>query len=116
MNLSDSYGKFSVYSLAGWDANLKRIIIRVSKYLSRNFCGREGRVGVPKQLVIKKDASSISEAVNKAGLRLPLGMKRCLVNDLGLASCSILLPFTKAIMGYVNWWGAEVLHYQWLFN
>ncbi|KAL3812299.1 hypothetical protein ACJIZ3_013567 [Penstemon smallii] len=34
-----------------------------------------GKVGVPKQLVIKKDPSSISEEVNKAGLRLPLVAK-----------------------------------------
>lgn len=29
---------------------------------------------MPKQLVIKKDPSSIPEAVSKAGLILPLGM------------------------------------------
>lgn len=33
-----------------------------------------GTVGVPRQLVIKKDPSSIPDAVSKAGLRLPLGM------------------------------------------
>lgn len=33
-----------------------------------------GKVGVPRQLVIKKDASSISDAVAKYGLTLPLGM------------------------------------------
>lgn len=33
-----------------------------------------GKVGVPKQLVIKKDASSISDAVVNVGLKLPLGM------------------------------------------
>ena len=32
-----------------------------------------GTVGVPKQLVIKKDPSSIPDAVAKAGLILPLG-------------------------------------------
>ncbi|GFQ01173.1 inositol-tetrakisphosphate 1-kinase 2 [Phtheirospermum japonicum] len=34
-----------------------------------------GKVGVPKQLVIKKDPSSIPGAVNKAGLRLPIVAK-----------------------------------------
>jgi len=33
-----------------------------------------GKVGVPRQLVIKRDASSIPDAVAKAGLRLPFGM------------------------------------------
>lgn len=33
-----------------------------------------GTVGVPRQLVIKKDPASIPDAVNKAGLRLPLGV------------------------------------------
>ncbi|CAK9167868.1 unnamed protein product [Ilex paraguariensis] len=33
-----------------------------------------GKVGVPRQLVIRKDPSSIPDAVTKAGLRLPLGM------------------------------------------
>lgn len=32
-----------------------------------------GTVGVPRQLVIKKDPSSIPDAVTKAGLILPLG-------------------------------------------
>lgn len=32
-----------------------------------------GKVGVPRQLVIEKDPSSISDAVDKAGLSLPLG-------------------------------------------
>ncbi|AEE82602.1 Inositol 1-3-4-trisphosphate 5/6-kinase ATP-grasp domain [Arabidopsis suecica] len=40
-----------------------------------NLSDSNGRVGVPKQLVIKKDASSIPEAVNNAGLRLPLVAK-----------------------------------------
>ncbi|KAI5655119.1 hypothetical protein M9H77_32306 [Catharanthus roseus] len=34
-----------------------------------------GKVGVPKQLVIKKDPASIPDAVSKAGLRLPLVAK-----------------------------------------
>lgn len=33
-----------------------------------------GIVGVPRQLVIKRDALAIPELVNKAGLTLPLGM------------------------------------------
>lgn len=33
-----------------------------------------GKVGVPRQLVIKRDASAIPEMVNRAGLTLPLGM------------------------------------------
>lgn len=33
-----------------------------------------GKVGVPKQLVVKRDASSIPDAVTKAGLTLPLGI------------------------------------------
>lgn len=33
-----------------------------------------GKVGVPRQLVIKRDASSIPDAVTKSGLMLPLGM------------------------------------------
>lgn len=33
-----------------------------------------GSVGVPKQLVIEKDPSSIPDAVKQAGLALPLGM------------------------------------------
>ncbi|XP_010556496.1 PREDICTED: inositol-tetrakisphosphate 1-kinase 3 isoform X2 [Tarenaya hassleriana] len=40
-----------------------------------NFSNTYGRVGVPRQLVIKKDASSIPDAVRKAGLRLPLVAK-----------------------------------------
>lgn len=33
-----------------------------------------GKVGVPRQLVIKRDAAAIPELVNRAGLTLPLGM------------------------------------------
>lgn len=32
-----------------------------------------GEVGVPRQLVIEKDSSSIPDAVGKAELRLPIG-------------------------------------------
>ncbi|XP_073037714.1 inositol-tetrakisphosphate 1-kinase 3-like isoform X2 [Primulina eburnea] len=40
-----------------------------------NFSDPYGTVDVPKQLVIKKDPSSIPDAVNKAGLRLPIVAK-----------------------------------------
>ncbi|XP_039069882.1 inositol-tetrakisphosphate 1-kinase 3 isoform X1 [Hibiscus syriacus] len=40
-----------------------------------NLSSSYGKVGVPRQLVIKKDASSIADAVNKAGLILPLVAK-----------------------------------------
>ena len=33
-----------------------------------------GKVGVPRQLVINRDASAIPELVSRAGLNLPLGM------------------------------------------
>lgn len=33
-----------------------------------------GRVGVPRQLVITKDPLSVPDEVNKAGLKLPLGI------------------------------------------
>ncbi|CAN1185224.1 Inositol-tetrakisphosphate 1-kinase 3 [Linum perenne] len=37
-----------------------------------NLCSSYGKVDVPRQLVIKKDASSIPDAVAKAGLMLPI--------------------------------------------
>ncbi|KAG6409213.1 hypothetical protein SASPL_132247 [Salvia splendens] len=40
-----------------------------------NLSDRYGKVGVPRQLVIKKDPSSIPGAVSKAGLRLPIVAK-----------------------------------------
>ncbi|KAK4434278.1 Inositol-tetrakisphosphate 1-kinase [Sesamum alatum] len=40
-----------------------------------NLSDPYGKVGVPKQLVIKKDPSAIRGAVNKAGLRLPIVAK-----------------------------------------
>ncbi|KAE8658801.1 Inositol-tetrakisphosphate 1-kinase 3 [Hibiscus syriacus] len=40
-----------------------------------NLFNSYGKVGVPRQLVIKKDTSSIVDAVNKAGLMLPLVAK-----------------------------------------
>ncbi|XP_073305244.1 inositol-tetrakisphosphate 1-kinase 3-like [Primulina huaijiensis] len=52
-----------------------------------------GKVRVPKQLVIKKDPSSIPEAVNKAGLRLPIVAKPLVAksHELSLAydECSL---------------------------
>ncbi|PWA58600.1 inositol 1,3,4-trisphosphate 5/6-kinase family protein [Artemisia annua] len=41
-----------------------------------DFSDAYGTVGVPRQLVIEKDPSSISDAVRKAGLSLPLGIWR----------------------------------------
>ncbi|CAA2995975.1 inositol-tetrakisphosphate 1-kinase 3-like isoform X2 [Olea europaea subsp. europaea] len=40
-----------------------------------NLSNAYGKVGVPKQLIFKKDPSTIPEAVNKAGLRLPIVAK-----------------------------------------
>ncbi|KAF7817087.1 inositol-tetrakisphosphate 1-kinase 3-like isoform X1 [Senna tora] len=40
-----------------------------------DFSDSYGKVGVPRQLVIKRDASSIPELVNRAGLTLPLVAK-----------------------------------------
>ncbi|KAG6402619.1 hypothetical protein SASPL_134821 [Salvia splendens] len=40
-----------------------------------NLSDHYGKVGVPEQLVIKKDSSSIPDSVNMAGLRLPLVAK-----------------------------------------
>lgn len=66
-----------------------------------------GKVGVPRQLVIKKDASSISDAVAKYGLTLPLGMhmsvileSHCLGHSVGglLAMCRILLATASKIL------------------
>ncbi|XP_039049926.1 inositol-tetrakisphosphate 1-kinase 3-like isoform X1 [Hibiscus syriacus] len=44
-------------------------------FADMNLSNSYGKVGVPRQLVIKKDASSIADAVNKAGLILPLVAK-----------------------------------------
>ncbi|XP_037492666.1 inositol-tetrakisphosphate 1-kinase 3-like [Jatropha curcas] len=38
-----------------------------------NLSNPYGRVDIPRQLVIKKDAASIPDAVMKAGLMLPIG-------------------------------------------
>ncbi|XP_015934987.1 inositol-tetrakisphosphate 1-kinase 3 [Arachis duranensis] len=40
-----------------------------------NFSDSYGKVGVPRQLVIKRDASAVPELVNRAGLNLPLVAK-----------------------------------------
>ncbi|XP_050938239.1 inositol-tetrakisphosphate 1-kinase 3 isoform X2 [Cucumis melo] len=53
-----------------------------------------GKVGVPKQLVIKKDASSISEAVGNVGLKLPLVAKP-LVADGSEKSHQLSLAYDK---------------------
>ncbi|EXC01137.1 Inositol-tetrakisphosphate 1-kinase 2 [Morus notabilis] len=53
-----------------------------------------GKVGVPKQLVIKKDGSSISDAVAKSGLTLPLVAKP-LVADGSAKSHELSLAFDR---------------------
>lgn len=45
-----------------------------------NLSNSYGKVGVPKQLVVKRDASSIPDAVTKAGLKLPLVAKPLVVD------------------------------------
>ncbi|KAJ4962305.1 hypothetical protein NE237_022244 [Protea cynaroides] len=45
-----------------------------------NLSNCHGKVGVPKQLVVKKDPSSIPDAVTKAGLKLPLVAKPLVVD------------------------------------
>ncbi|XP_057490221.1 inositol-tetrakisphosphate 1-kinase 3-like [Actinidia eriantha] len=45
-----------------------------------NLSDAYGTVGVPRQLVIKKDASSIPDAVNRDGLKLPLVAKPLVVD------------------------------------
>lgn len=53
---------------------LKFISLSDGRICSQMLVQDAGTVGVPKQLVIQKDPSSISDAVRKAGLALPLGM------------------------------------------
>lgn len=53
-----------------------------------------GKVGVPRQLVIKKDASSISDAVAKSGLTLPLVAKP-LVADGSAKSHELSLAYDR---------------------
>lgn len=57
-----------------------------------------GKVGIPKQLVIKKDPSSIPDEVSKAGLRLPIGTSTC-------------YPTTVSMSAKINHIG-----YDWAFN
>ncbi|XP_022763564.1 inositol-tetrakisphosphate 1-kinase 3-like isoform X7 [Durio zibethinus] len=45
-----------------------------------DFCGNCGKVGVPRQMVIKKDPLSIPDEVTKAGLKLPLVAKPLVVD------------------------------------
>lgn len=59
-----------------------------------NLCDFHGKVGVPKQLVIKRDASSIPDAVTKAGLSLPLVAKP-LVNDGSAKSHELSLAYDQ---------------------
>lgn len=47
-----------------------------------------GKVGVPRQLVINRDASSIPDAVAKSGLTLPLGKHMYDLQHLGVF-CSL---------------------------
>lgn len=54
----------------------------------------DGKVGVPRQLVIKKDASSISDAVAKSGLTLPLVAKP-LVADGSAKSHELSLAYDR---------------------
>lgn len=66
LDFSDSYGKIFTRRCL-----IKFIYLNVFSHM---LVHDAGTVGVPKQLVIKKDPSSISDAVKKAGLSLPLGM------------------------------------------
>ncbi|XP_050375853.1 inositol-tetrakisphosphate 1-kinase 3 isoform X2 [Argentina anserina] len=53
-----------------------------------------GKVGVPRQLVIKRDASSIPDAVADSGLKLPLVAKP-LVNDGSVKSHQLSLAYDR---------------------
>ncbi|KAM5575145.1 hypothetical protein ABKV19_014210 [Rosa sericea] len=53
-----------------------------------------GKVGVPRQLVIKRDASSIPDAVTDSGLKLPLVAKP-LVNDGSVKSHQLSLAYDR---------------------
>ena len=64
LDFSDAYGIIFFYLL---------ILVTVRMFLVlKLICA--GTVGVPRQLVIEKDPLSISDAVRKAGLSLPLGI------------------------------------------
>ncbi|KAF3777273.1 Inositol-tetrakisphosphate 1-kinase 2 [Nymphaea thermarum] len=45
-----------------------------------NLCDQNGKIGVPRQLTIYGDPASIPDAVNRAGLRLPLVAKPLVVD------------------------------------
>ncbi|KAF3773198.1 Inositol-tetrakisphosphate 1-kinase 3 [Nymphaea thermarum] len=45
-----------------------------------NLCSSSGKIGVPKQLVVEGDPNSIPDAVNRAGLKLPLVAKPLIVD------------------------------------
>uniref|UniRef100_A0A7N2N5Y1 Inositol-tetrakisphosphate 1-kinase n=1 Tax=Quercus lobata TaxID=97700 RepID=A0A7N2N5Y1_QUELO len=59
-----------------------------------NLSDSYGKVGVPRQLVIKKDASSIPDAVTKSGLILPLVAKP-LIADGSAKSHELSLAFDQ---------------------
>eukprot|EP00262_Sarcandra_glabra_P013166 TRINITY_DN3595_c0_g1_i1.p1 TRINITY_DN3595_c0_g1~~TRINITY_DN3595_c0_g1_i1.p1 ORF type:complete len:348 (+),score=55.32 TRINITY_DN3595_c0_g1_i1:353-1396(+) len=59
-----------------------------------NLSDCNGKVGVPKQLVITKDPSSIPDAVSKVGLKLPLVAKP-LVSDGSAKSHELSLAFDQ---------------------
>jgi inositol-1,3,4-trisphosphate 5/6-kinase/inositol-tetrakisphosphate 1-kinase len=59
-----------------------------------NLSESYGKVGVPRQLVIKRDASSIPDAVTKSGLMLPLVAKP-LVADGSAKSHELSLAFDQ---------------------
>ncbi|PON72589.1 Inositol-tetrakisphosphate 1-kinase [Trema orientale] len=59
-----------------------------------DLCEAYGKVGVPRQLVIKKDASSISDAVTKSGLTLPIVAKP-LVADGSAKSHELSLAYDR---------------------
>ncbi|CAN6449987.1 unnamed protein product [Victoria cruziana] len=46
-----------------------------------NLCGSNGKIRVPKQLVVEGDPNSIPDAVNRSGLKLPLVAKPLFVDE-----------------------------------
>ncbi|BFG19560.1 inositol-tetrakisphosphate 1-kinase 3 isoform X1 [Prunus yedoensis var. nudiflora] len=59
-----------------------------------NLSDSYGKVGVPRQLVVKRDASSIPDAVANSGLTLPIVAKP-LVNDGSVKSHELSLAFDR---------------------
>ncbi|KAK3425660.1 hypothetical protein EUGRSUZ_F02197 [Eucalyptus grandis] len=59
-----------------------------------NFSDSHGKVGVPRQLVVKRDASCIPDAVSRAGLRLPIVAKP-LVADGSAKSHELSLAYDR---------------------